>query len=387
VRSGHQGIGSLITGRSAEWLVGHSSHWGAEFKLELTPDFQPLQRVSLPLIAIDCHWLCSTLKNDCAQAGCLATSRSLSLPRRSVRNHDAAAELGGSAEQGRSMTRSPVEALHIKNDRLAAVPPVDMAYRLYYTVMPEPLTPAEATCLEQAERGRTELGKYGIATYRWGDAGAPAVVFMHGWNGNAAQVADFVPVLLEAGLSVVAFDGPGHGKSDGKTTNVVQLGAALCEVCKPLQRIRGLIGHSLGAMVVSYAIQEYASLFNERAPDLRCVLVSPPYSFDHMSKGFMRITGVDQAVMDEIIRRSEAHTGKGWYEVSGEQLLPKQTARALIVHDFEDTQIPFAQGKRVHAHWARSTLYATRGLGHRKILADRDVCDQVQRFMSGQGAS
>src|SRR5918999_654246 len=49
-------------------------------------------------------------------------------------------------------------------------------------------------------------GRYTLAAWTWGDG--PLVLLAHGWNGDAAQLAGFVPPLLEAGFGVVAFDQP-----------------------------------------------------------------------------------------------------------------------------------------------------------------------------------
>src|SRR4029434_5861080 len=51
-----------------------------------------------------------------------------------------------------------------------------------------------------------------VFVYRWGDIkGKPTVVLVHGWNGWAQQLEQFVTPLQERGLAVVAFDHVAHG--------------------------------------------------------------------------------------------------------------------------------------------------------------------------------
>src|SRR6185369_3659191 len=57
-----------------------------------------------------------------------------------------------------------------------------------------------------------------LAVWDWGDG--RTVLLVHGWNGNGAQLAGFVPPLLRAGCYVAAPDLPAHGSSGGSRANV-----------------------------------------------------------------------------------------------------------------------------------------------------------------------
>jgi pimeloyl-ACP methyl ester carboxylesterase len=268
------------------------------------------------------------------------------------------------------------EGLRIRAEPLANVPDPDLAYQLYYTVMGERRSAAEQGMVDRARRGWLEQGKHRLATYAWGAEAAPVVLFVHGWNGHGSQVAPLVEGLTGAGFQVWAFDGHGHGESTGRTTNVVQLGEVVRAVADRAGDVQGLIGHSLGGMVVSYALQEHG------LGAARAVLLATPYSFDHMCERFKLITGVDDEVIQEIVRRSEARTGKRWYDVSGETLIARQRGPALLVHDLEDDQVPIAEGRRIHGEWTGSRLIETRGLGHRRIIADPEVGRQIVQFLA-----
>ena len=55
--------------------------------------------------------------------------------------------------------------------------------------------------------------------WRWGSRDAPAVLLVHGWGGNAAQMRAFVFPLLSAGYRVIAgtdFDDRLHGGMSGE---------------------------------------------------------------------------------------------------------------------------------------------------------------------------
>src|SRR5918992_4816238 len=54
----------------------------------------------------------------------------------------------------------------------------------------------------------------GIATYEWGDEGAPPVLAVHGGFDFAGTFDVFAPMLADAGWRVVAWDHRGHGDSE-----------------------------------------------------------------------------------------------------------------------------------------------------------------------------
>jgi pimeloyl-ACP methyl ester carboxylesterase len=61
---------------------------------------------------------------------------------------------------------------------------------------------------------RTDAGGVGLATYEWGDVGAPPVLCCHGGFDFAATWDLVAPLLADAGWRVVAWDQRGHGDSD-----------------------------------------------------------------------------------------------------------------------------------------------------------------------------
>ena len=277
---------------------------------------------------------------------------------------------------------APPEGLRIDGPKLAHVPDADLAYQLYYAVVREQRSEAEQAAAERAARRWIELGKHRVAVYAWGAEDGPAVLFAHGWNGHGTQVAPMIDALTGAGFRVWAFDGLGHGESTGRTTNVVQLGeliGALAGLAGEAGAVRGVIGHSLGGMAVSFALQEY------RMERVRVALLASPYSFDQPSGRFMEMTGVGEDVLQEIIRRSEARTGRGWYDVSGETLIRRQTAPALLMHDVDDDQVPIGESERIHREWSGSLFESTRGLGHRRILASPQVAARIAGFLAEGG--
>ena len=64
----------------------------------------------------------------------------------------------------------------------------------------QPLAAVSATCFE----GGAPLEIAGMKAWSWGEG--PIVLLVHGWNGRATQLGDFVAPLVERGYRVVAYE-------------------------------------------------------------------------------------------------------------------------------------------------------------------------------------
>lgn len=93
-----------------------------------------------------------------------------------------------------------------------------------------------------------------IAALRWGQAGMPRVLALHGWLDNAAS---FVPIAPHLGdLDLVAIDLPGHGRSAhlpaGADYSFALAMHNVLDVADALGWERfALLGHSMGAGIAS----------------------------------------------------------------------------------------------------------------------------------------
>ncbi|GAB4254251.1 MULTISPECIES: alpha/beta hydrolase [Deferrisoma] len=96
----------------------------------------------------------------------------------------------------------------------------------------------------------------GVTVHAWwvpGTREGPAIVFLHGNAGNLSDRVDLIVRLHERlGLSILALDYRGYGRSDGRPTQSGLLGDALAAVAEARRRADGpvvLFGRSLGAAV------------------------------------------------------------------------------------------------------------------------------------------
>jgi pimeloyl-ACP methyl ester carboxylesterase len=221
-----------------------------------------------------------------------------------------------------------------------------------------------------AHRFVIQGGPAPLVAWDWGEG--PTVLLAHGWGGHVGQLTAFVPPLVAAGFHVVAFDQPAHGHSPGRRATAVDFARAVTTVARRLAPVHGVVAHSLGAIATVLAV-------SEGLPIQRVVLLAPPVDPAPFAHGFARALGAPPAVADAVAARARQ-------VIADAYPTPTSSAgpRALVFHDPDDPEVPFSHGERVAALWPATRLFPTPGLGHRKLLRDRQVIDAAVAFLSGR---
>jgi pimeloyl-ACP methyl ester carboxylesterase len=251
------------------------------------------------------------------------------------------------------------------------------AERLFLTP-PKPRYPA-AEVFDLVDARQAYLVHRGrhIAMWRWGPREAPAVLLAHGWGGRATQMRRFVAPLLAAGYRVVAYDQPAHGLSDGRLTGLPDFADVLAEVARHHGNVRAVITHSLGGPAAAIAMAR--GLQVERA-----VLISPPADLVGYSRRFARWLAIPERVRRRMQAAIEERFGVRWAELALSRIAPHVHADALVIHDRQDTLVPWRQGAAVAREWRGARLLSTLGLGHGRILEDDGVARAAAEFIAGR---
>jgi len=219
-----------------------------------------------------------------------------------------------------------------------------------------------------------------IATWRWGDADAPAVILAHGWGGHAAQMRAFVYPLLTAGYQVIAYDQPAHGVSEGKLTGLPDFADLLTDLSWHHGGARAFIGHSLGAAAGALA------LATQRVRFEKVVLISPPADLVGYSRRFARWHWMPEAIRHAMQSAIEERYGVLWDNLEVARLAPRLREPVLVIHDRDDRHVPWTQGAHIARLWPGARLMSTDGLGHGRILHDEAVTRAAADFVSGRSA-
>lgn len=233
----------------------------------------------------------------------------------------------------------------------------------------------------EAEAAHPELPTGRVALWSWGRG--PTVLLVHGWSGNAGDMAPMAAELVREGYRTVLFDMPGHGRSAPRPTNLyvyLRTLEALTSIVGPLEAI---VGHSLGGTATALALGQRVVTAR------RAVLLAPAVSPWAFSWDFARMIGLPAERVPGMVARTEELVGAKADGLNAAEAVSTLDIPAHISHDPEDLDVPFEHSTTLAAAWRGATLVPRPGLGHRKILKDPATIEAAVRFVQGatQGRS
>jgi pimeloyl-ACP methyl ester carboxylesterase len=212
-----------------------------------------------------------------------------------------------------------------------------------------------------------------LAAWHWGTG--PTVLLVHGWEGRGSQLGSFVEPLVAAGMSVVAFDAPGHGDSPDHRIYLTDLADCVTDVIAAIGPVHAIVAHSFGCAAVLLANRRSG------ARAARNVLISPNVLIDDSVRRFAKLVGLDENDRAALEQRLAEQTGVGITDLAIENLAAGRDDALLVFHDRDDHEVAFEHGRRLAATWPSAELRETSGLGHRKILRDADVLTAAVAFV------
>lgn len=251
------------------------------------------------------------------------------------------------------------------------------AYDLFGTPLPAARRRARA-----ADRGDALIGELTCAgerlrTYVWGDPTTePTVLCAHGWSSYGLCFLPWVTPLRAAGYAVVGFDQIGHGDSSGHRSTLPIFAECVASMGRHYGPLAAVVGHSLGGAAAMLALAD--GLDAKRA-----ILIAPPADPHEAALRFGNLIGLPGHLAANLSGEFESRTSVPVASLRAHVRVPSIGKPALIVHDVEDREVPWAEGERYARFWADARLLSTCGLGHNRIVGDPGVIDAAMRFLAG----
>ena len=218
----------------------------------------------------------------------------------------------------------------------------------------------------------------GTATFEWGDPTHPLVLLIHGWNGRGTQLASFASPLVALNYRVVAVDGPGHGESPGKQTN---LSAYAQFIIDAQNELIGLNNSSQAIIAHSFGGGSSVLALSKGLKTRGIVLIASPAYYERVVSFFVRAMQLSKKSEEIFFLMVTKITGMHPRELNIGLIGSKLHLPALIIHDEDDTAVDYLSAKAIHTVWPASRLITTQGLGHRRILKDKNIISEVTAFI------
>lgn len=256
---------------------------------------------------------------------------------------------------------------------------VDRAARLFATPFASSRTRARAAQVDDGmQRHEVNVNGESIATYVWGDPSRePYALLVHGWSSFGLRFLPWVEHLRDAGFAVVTFDQPGHGYSSGDLCTLPDFVRTIHAIGDRYGTAALAIGHSLGGAALTLAQGE-----QWRAE--RIVVIAPPANMEAAAERFMRFVHLGTHLHEQFLGWHERRTGVKVRDLDVRHHVPALGQPCLIVHDLDDSEVPWGEGEMYARHWHNAYLLTTQGLGHHKILDAPEVIDAALAFTRGE---
>ncbi|MBL7869970.1 MAG: alpha/beta fold hydrolase [Cyclobacteriaceae bacterium] len=214
-----------------------------------------------------------------------------------------------------------------------------------------------------------------IQGYEWGDSSKPYVLVIHGWAGRATQFRKFIPALLDHGYRVIGFDGPAHGRSEGKRTNLYEFEEVLRKIVEMKGAPEAILAHSFGGGVALYAIMK-------GLPVRKLINIASPTIADEIVKSYLNAIGGSWKTGAAFKRLIHQKYGKPFEEFTSMHFIKEITdLNLLLVHDADDKDVSIVQAEELIIAYPKGRLLTTHGLGHNRVLKDDKVISACLDFM------
>jgi pimeloyl-ACP methyl ester carboxylesterase len=212
-----------------------------------------------------------------------------------------------------------------------------------------------------------------IVVYQYGNAEKKILLF-HGWSGRGTQLVKIADELLNLGFQTISFDAPAHGKSKGNSTLMPEFIAAILEIEKQFGPFEFAIGHSLGGMSILNAIKQNLKV-------KKAVIIGSGDSVQDIIEDFIKKLQLQSKYGILLKNYFEKKNNTTMDSYSAYQAAKEVKIPILIIHDENDDEIPINAAFNIQKHLQHSKIVITKGLGHRKILGDKTVIENIKSFL------
>ncbi|WP_333694956.1 alpha/beta fold hydrolase [Flavobacterium sp.] len=249
------------------------------------------------------------------------------------------------------------------------------AAKLFTTPIKYKIPKRELHMLKQSEHQNLFIPSINknIYVYQYGKS-QKKILLVHGWSGRGTQLVKIADELLKQGYSTISFDAPAHGKSKGNSSIMTEFIASIHELNKQFGPFEFAIGHSLGGMAITNAI-------NQNLKVKKAVIIGSGDLIQDIITDFIQKIQLKPEIGDRMRIHFEKKFGEPMNNYSTSVVSKNIETPILIIHDEDDSDVNVKCAHNIHNHLKNSKLMITKKLGHRKILGNEKVIEEIITFI------
>ncbi len=203
----------------------------------------------------------------------------------------------------------------------------------------------------------------------------PKVLLIHGWSGRGTQMHAIADICAKAGMDITSYDAPAHGESSGKRTNVPEFVITLQHINKTMGPFDYAIGHSMGGVTLLNAIR-FGVQFKG------AVLIGTNDHIRPIFVNFIRLMGLPNHAVDRLLNHFHKKVNASVETFDGSNGAAKANFPVLVIHCKDDLDVPISSAYSLHKALDHGELLVTKGLGHRRILRDKEILESILHFLN-----
>jgi len=249
------------------------------------------------------------------------------------------------------------------------------AARLFTTPLKHRLPKREILMEKDSRQQKIRVPKINkeINLYQYGNSNRK-ILLVHGWSGRGTQLVKIADALLENGFTTISFDAPAHGKSGGKTTIMPEFIASLLEIEKQFGPFEYAVGHSLGGMSILNAVKQGLQI-------KKAVIIGSGDIIQDILDDFVLKIGLKPGIAVRMKKHFEKKFGEPMESYSASFAAQSVGIPVLVIHDENDEDINIKAAHNIHKNLVNGEIMISKGLGHRKILGDKNVIEKILTFI------
>jgi len=218
----------------------------------------------------------------------------------------------------------------------------------------------------------------GIAHINLFGTGSKVIVVSHGWGDASHTFQQMVLSLTQQGYMVAAVDHIGHGKSSGNQSHLLSFVETLEILIEYFNEeklpVYGIVAHSMAA-IATLNLPLYA-LTNKKI-----ILISSPINFFELMFEKVEQVGISRKLLTKVLESISHKYGKTWHQLTTESNREKLALDITFIHDSQDRFAPIAD-VITFLEQEKNPLITTEGLGHKKILGDTKVIENITQVLA-----
>lgn len=263
---------------------------------------------------------------------------------------------------------------------------INLTTRLHHTLAPTHakktarnllLTPARTKPKNQQPSGlvtgQIESKEGLLKTYQLGSG--PVWVMTHGWSGSASQFFPLMEHIASQGFTALAYDHPGHGRSEGAYGHIPAFVLGLEAILDSVDDVAGLVAHSMGTVSA-------LECHHKKLVDKPLLLIAPLLDYLDNLFGSIARSGYSMRLFDAVVNEVEEQYRYPLQSIDPYNKLKSRSSQTIIVHDEQDKFAKYTESAKAAAEMANVSLVTTQGQGHGRVMKCQQVMDGFDKLVS-----